>query len=348
MTPLTLIEQRDGVTGSVAWVVEHGHPVLAREDSRRLCELRRGLLRHPRVRVEAATTSDETVECTLQKLHDQNYLDALRQIKGGESVVLPEFAAPGLAPDVPVSAGVVEVAREGARTAIAAAELVAAGGGNSYAVCRPPGHHAGPAWCGGYCYFNNAAAAAMALLDAGAGAVGILDLDVHYPNGTAAIVRPIAGVYLHSLHTLNDANAPARSAPTERERAIGFRQAPDAYSYLASISSSLRSLSRRTDVIVLSLGYDILRNDPHGCWGFSPAIFAQIGRVLAASRLSICIVQEGGYSLGRLAACSYAFASGLLAEGLQHRVAIDSPASPIWCSGARRVRSGARGVGLPL
>lgn len=63
---------------------------------------------------------------------------------------------------------------------------------------------------------------------------------------------------------------------------------------------------------MLSLGYDIVQGDPHGSWNFSPGIFAQIGRLLAASRLPVCVIQEGGYALDTLADCSGAFAAGLL------------------------------------
>jgi acetoin utilization deacetylase AcuC-like enzyme len=34
--------------------------------------------------------------------------------------------------------------------------------------------------------------------------------------------------------------------------------------------------------------------------------------MLASSRLPVCVVQEGGYALDSLAACGYAFASGVL------------------------------------
>lgn len=34
-----------------------------------------------------------------------------------------------------------------------------------YALCRPPGHHAGEDVCGGYCYINNVAVAAQFLID---------------------------------------------------------------------------------------------------------------------------------------------------------------------------------------
>jgi acetoin utilization deacetylase AcuC-like enzyme len=55
--------------------------------------------------------------------------------------------------------------------------------------------------------------------------------------------------------------------------------------------------------------------DPHGSWGFAPEIFTAIGRMLAQAERPICVIQEGGYSLPTLAACSHAFATGLLGEG---------------------------------
>ena len=56
-------------------------------------------------------------------------------------------------------------------------------------------------------------------------------------------------------------------------------------------------------MLVVSLGYDTVAGDPHGSWGFEPDIFTEIGRLLAASGLPICVIQEGGYALddpGRL------------------------------------------------
>jgi acetoin utilization deacetylase AcuC-like enzyme len=66
---------------------------------------------------------------------------------------------------------------------------------------------------------------------------------------------------------------------------------------------------------VVSLGYDTVAGDPHGSWDFGPEIFTEIGALLARSGLQVCVVQEGGYSLPALAACSHAFATGLLGEG---------------------------------
>ena len=49
---------------------------------------------------------------------------------------------------------------EGAQSSAVAATGAALGGGSSFALCRPPGHHAGRDYLGGYSYLSNAAIAA--------------------------------------------------------------------------------------------------------------------------------------------------------------------------------------------
>src|SRR5690606_33471949 len=71
--------------------------------------------------------------------------------------------------------------------ALTAASLVAQAERAAFALCRPPGHHAGSAFMGGYCYINNAAVAAQRLRDDGAARVSILDIDYHHGNGTQEI-----------------------------------------------------------------------------------------------------------------------------------------------------------------
>jgi len=103
-----------------------------------------------------------------------------------------------------------------------------------------------------------------------------------------------------------------RVEPRERERFVEFDTAPDGDAYLRALTEMVAELARTARALVLSLGYDTVASDPHGSWDFPPAIFEQIGAVLAASGLPICVVQEGGYSLDALAECSHAFATGLL------------------------------------
>ena len=90
----------------------------------------------------------------------------------------------------------------------------------TYALCRPPGHHAGPAWLGGYCYLNTAAAAAYTLCEGGVKPCAILDLDFHFPTGTSAIVAPFENVSLGSLHASTLAEVPWRHVEPARARVL--------------------------------------------------------------------------------------------------------------------------------
>ena len=315
MSELLMIEQRRGSDDAAHWIREGGRTIPGRDSNRRLEELGAGLTRHAGVRAVAADAGDEALERTLGAMHERAYLEALRAVDG-EPVVMADFAPPGLEPDIPVDAGLVAAAHEGVRTAITAAQRLAAGARFTYAVCRPPGHHAGPGFLGGYCYLNNAAAAVRTLREAGMSPVGVLDLDLHYPNGTAALVERIDEAVLHSLHASPVTNvAPGTALPQAAgERVVAFGEAPDRGAYLEEVATSIEQLAATAAALVVSLGYDTVAGDPHGCWSFEPEVFAEVGRLLARSGRPICVVQEGGYSLPVLAECSHAFAVGLLGE----------------------------------
>jgi acetoin utilization deacetylase AcuC-like enzyme len=311
---LLMVEQRHGRGERAPWVLEGGLTMRGHESARRLDALRAGLVRHGRVRGAGACASDEQVEITLQALHRPSYLAALREVRSPEPIVIAALAPPGMAPDMPVCADLVAAAFEGMRTAITAASMIADGARFTYALCRPPGHHAGPDWLAGYCYLNNAAGAVWTLLQRDVKPIGVLDLDLHYPNGTSAILASMADTSLHSLHAWPVTNVAARTVvpATPRERVVEFRDSPDAATYLDAVAASVDALARSSAALVLSLGYDGVAGDPHGSWSFSTGIFAQIGRLLAGAGLPVCVIQEGGYALDTLAECSSAFAGGLL------------------------------------
>ena len=314
MSELLMIEQRQGDGDAAFWVREGERLIEGQDSNRRLVELRVGLVRHSRVRPVAADAPDEEVERTLAGVHEAAYLRVLNELSSSEPVVMPDFAPPGLEPDIPVNKALVAAALEGIRTSITAAERLLEGARYTYAVCRPPGHHAGPAFHAGYCYLNNAAAAVRRLSDGGIKPVGIIDLDLHYPNGTSALVErmgPVAA--LHSLHAAPVTNLPP-GTPLPRlagERAVAFDESPDEATYLREVAHSIHDLSEIARALVVSLGYDTVAGDPHGGWSFRPEIFAEIGRLLARSGLPVCVIQEGGYALDELGDCSHAFATGL-------------------------------------
>ncbi len=277
---LLMIQQRGDHAGAVPWILdERGHRIPGYDDERRLSQVRAGLMRHERVSAHTADASAEDVDRALRRLHEPDYLRALGRVSGRAPVLMAELAEPGLEPDTPVCAQAVATAREGVGTAICAARAILAGARFSYALCRPPGHHAGPGWLGGYCYLNNAAAAAQTLRDGGFAQVAILDLDLHYPNGTAALLERMADTTLHSLHGSTGANLPwERVRPrTDREHLVAFRSAPSSERYLAALArcAHTRSRSCRCDRAVARLR-------PRG--GRSPRLLVLSGARLRADR----------------------------------------------------------------
>jgi acetoin utilization deacetylase AcuC-like enzyme len=80
---------------------------------------------------------------------------------------------------------VYEIGLLAAGGAILAGEL-ASRGEPAFGLIRPPGHHASPHSCWGFCYFNNIAIAIKKLISKGKIQKAlILDFDLHYGDGTA-------------------------------------------------------------------------------------------------------------------------------------------------------------------
>src|SRR5215216_3512382 len=97
-----------------------------------------------------------------------------------------------------IVAGTYEAALASANCALSAAEAVASGGRVAFALCRPPGHHAGKDYAGGYCFLNNASVAANWL--SSKGRVAVLDIDYHCGNGTQDIFYERDDVLTISIH----------------------------------------------------------------------------------------------------------------------------------------------------
>jgi len=120
------------------------------------------------------------------------------------------------------------LSREGSRTAIAAAQQIVNGASLSYAVCRPPGHHAGPAWLGGYCFLNNAVAAVVSLLESGISPVGLIDIDFHFGNGSAALLASQPDVWFGSIHRSTILSYPYKEVQpaSDQQTFISFSHSP--------------------------------------------------------------------------------------------------------------------------
>jgi len=179
-------------------------------------------------------------------------------------------------------------ARATVDTVLTAAEALLSGKRGVYAACRPPGHHAGKRFHGGFCYFNNAAIAAHYLSTQAR--VATLDIDCHHGNGTQDIFYERADVLTVSIHGHPDYAYPYFSGYADEAgegKGLGFnRNFPlpphcDEKKYLAAFQNALKTLMDfRPEILVVSVGFDILKGDPTGTFPLPPSIFRSIGEGL--------------------------------------------------------------------
>ncbi|MCS7143764.1 MAG: histone deacetylase family protein [Archaeoglobaceae archaeon] len=74
----------------------------------------------------------------------------------------------------------------------------------SFALVRPPGHHASPDSAWGFCYFNNVAIAVKKLLTEGKiSKAVIVDFDLHFGDGTANTFRDEPRVIYYHMSGIN-------------------------------------------------------------------------------------------------------------------------------------------------
>ena len=93
--------------------------------------------------------------------------------------------------------------------------------GGSFAVVRPPGHHAEVNEARGFCFYNNVAVAAQHALARGVPRVAIVDWDVHHGNGTQHIFESEPRVLFISLHRFGRGFFPGSGAAHEMGEGAG-------------------------------------------------------------------------------------------------------------------------------
>ena len=219
----------------------------------------------------------------------------------------------------PLVAGSYAAAVAAVDVALTAADLVAGGAPAAYALCRPPGHHAGPGYYGGFCLLNNAAVAARAL--ARLGRVAVVDVDFHHGNGTQDVFWEDPEVLYVSLHGDPAGHYPHFTGAADElggdPGAGATRNLPlpdgtgdDAYlDALAEAMALVAAFGPAT--LVVSAGFDTFEGDPIGAFRVTTEGFRRIGAALAAAGRPMVLVQEGGYAVEALGANAAALLQGV-------------------------------------
>lgn len=207
----------------------------------------------------------------------------------------------------PMNAGTWQAAYQGAQVALSALACINQGEKAAFALCRPPGHHAGIDYMGGYCYLNNAAIAAQAALDAGASRVAVLDVDFHHGNGTQDIFYQRPDVLFTSLHGDPRREYPCFTGYSDERgegAGLGFNfnyplpPGSDWAAWSQALSDAMRVIAGyQPDTLIVSLGVDTFKDDPISSFKLNSDDYLRLGEQLALLGLPTLFVMEGGYAV---------------------------------------------------
>lgn len=200
--------------------------------------------------------------------------------------------------------GTYTAARASANCALSAAEAIAGGERVAFALCRPPGHHAGRDYAGGYCFINNASVAANWL--SSKGKVALLDIDYHCGNGTQDIFYERNDVLTISIHADPDfeyphywgfANETGTGPGQGLHRNLPLAKGTDDDRYLAALEEALALIHEfNPSCLVVSAGMDIYADDPLGTIKVTTQGIGEIGKRIASLDLPTAVIMEGGYA----------------------------------------------------
>ena len=294
--------------------------------------------------LQAGVDAGAALDSALARIHTPRYLHFLAHAwddwvaldpANAERDALPSvWPAPGMRGDVlpdnfaarlglfafdagtPLTAGSWAAARGGAACAISAAEavlvavLVAGERGSAFALTRPPGHHAGADFLGGYCFLNNAALAVQALRDGGVERVAVLDVDYHHGNGTQSIFYDRADVLTVSIHGdprteypffLGHADERGAGAGTGFNLNLPLPRGTGFTRWREALRLGLQAIDAfGAQALVVALGVDTFEGDPISGFALKSADYLLLGQDIAGAALPTVFVFEGGYAVAEV------------------------------------------------
>ena len=242
----------------------------------------------------------------LARVHDVHYIQRISELRD---------RAVALDPDTYTSPETYEISLLAAGAAIEAVErTMSASQHYTFALVRPPGHHAEHAHAMGFCLFNNVAvAAAHARHALDAKRVAIVDYDVHHGNGTQHMFERDATVLYVSMHQYpyypgtgaaeEIGVGPGEGFTVNLPMASGGTDADYQHVFDRVALPILRQFA--PDLVLISAGFDAHERDPLATMRATEAGFAAMTMELRRVADECCkgrlaLVTEGGYDLKAL------------------------------------------------
>ncbi len=248
-------------------------------------------------------TPEPVDEELLARVHDPDYIARIDSIGEGS-----------YDPDTFVHPDTTQIARLAAGGGVLAAET-AMNGDLCMGLMRPPGHHAGKDYGGGFCYFNNIAIAAEHALSRGdVDRVAVIDIDGHHGNGTSDIFLERPDVLYMSTHHYGIFPGTGAGVDLGRGEGSGFTlnfpfvMGCGDSSFAAAMDRVVTPVIAefKPDLMLVSVGMDAHKHDPLTGLGLSSEGYMETVNDLIAIANEVCAGRlafylEGGYNLDIMA-----------------------------------------------
>jgi acetoin utilization deacetylase AcuC-like enzyme len=294
----------------------HGHP----ERPERLKSIHAALEKAGVFTVTTPVPAREATHAELAAVHNRSLVDMVLSTRGtshffdGDTSSSPESVEAALL----AAGGLMELV-----DAVAAGRL-----DNGFAIVRPPGHHAEPGRCMGFCIFNNVAVAARHAIDRlGLERILVVDWDIHHGNGTQWIFWEEPRVLYFSTHLypyypgtggFEDVGAGEGTGYTVNVPLIGGMRDFDFESVFNRVLIPVAD-QYKPQLVLVSAGYDIAAGDPLGSMKVTPEGFSRMTRILMDiaewhCNGRIAFTLEGGYDLRALSTSVLATVQTLMGE----------------------------------
>lgn len=253
-------------------------------------------------------------------VHSKEHVEFIRSLSGSGGGAADA--------DTYVQPGTYEIAKLAAGGEILAGRLVVEGkANNSFAMVRPPGHHASRDKAAGFCYFNNAAVMIRYLQKQGIGKVFLIDWDAHAGNGTMDIFYKDPSILNVSVHQNPEFFYPGTGFMEQIGEGEGkgytvnipVPEGTGSADYIRILEEFVLPMmeSFNPELVVISAGQDSHRDDAISGIRLTENCYGEMTKLLLEKADKLCdgklvVELEGGYNLEALSRSIYNIILALL------------------------------------